>query len=241
MVELAFILLATVVSWPPALTKKCCMSEPFPTGLPRADKITPKSVRTLHEGSREKVSKYFTALYLLYSISCLQLRTLAGRHVVGVFVVEDLGSFILFFAHALSFNRLLIASLAPLIAVVEAFSSSIARNLGHGKSVQRVWSAKPIGIALLLAARTEALPIYFDGHHLGSVDCWLCQIFIKPLGTTLPSFRGLLRVEAWVFSSWRLYVAEVFLTVTSTTARCGPAFGELSGGNWIGRSHFYSY
>jgi len=119
MVELAFILLATVVSWPPALTKKCCMSEPFPTGLPRADKITPKSVRTLHEGSREKVSKYFTALYLLYSISCLQLRTLAGRHVVGVFVVEDLGSFILFFAHALSFNRLLIASLAPLIAVVE--------------------------------------------------------------------------------------------------------------------------
>jgi len=95
----------------------------------------------------------------------------------------------------------LIASLAPLIAVVEASSSSIARNLGHGKSVQRVWSAKPIGIALLLAARTEALPIYFDGRHLGSVDCWLCQIFTRSLGTTLPSFRSLLRVEAWVFSS----------------------------------------
>ena len=120
---------------------------------------------------------------------------------VGGFVAEDLGGFILFFAHALYFTSLLIASLAPLIAVVEASSSSIARNLGHGKSVLRVWSAKPIGIALLLAARTEALPIYFDGHHLGSVDYWLCQLFTRSLGAALPSFRGLLRVEAWVSSS----------------------------------------
>ena len=67
--------------------------------------------------------------------------------------------------------------------------------------MQQAWSAVPFGIVLLLVAGTEALPMYFDGHHLGSVDYWLCQLFTRSLGAALPSFRGLLRVEAWVSSS----------------------------------------
>jgi len=40
-------------------TKKALRSELFPTGLPRARKITPKSVRTLHEGGGQKSPKVF--------------------------------------------------------------------------------------------------------------------------------------------------------------------------------------
>ena len=139
---------------------------------------------------------------------------------------------------AYSRKSLLIASLAPLIAVVDP---SNTRNRGPGEFVQQARSAKPLGLLYCLRPKLKSCQFIFDGRLLGSVDCWLCQIFTRSLGTTLPSFRGLLRVEAWVFSSWRLYAAEVFLTATSTTARCGPAFGELSGGNWIGRSHSHCF
>ena len=127
------------------------------------------------------------------------------------------------------FSGILIACLVPLIPVDSVSAERVIE--ASANLCDKSGSANLLGAALQFGARTEVLPIYFDGHHLGSVDCWLCQIFIKPLGTTLPSFRGLLRVEAWVFSSWGLYVTEMFLTVTSTMARCGPAFGELSGGN----------
>jgi hypothetical protein len=40
---------------------------------------------------------------------------------------------------------------------------------------------------------------FLGGRHLGSVDCWLCQIFTRSLGTTLPSFR-VLRVTRCGFS-----------------------------------------
>ena len=53
-----------IVSWPAPLTRKRDTSEPFPPLLPRAHKITPKSVPTLHEGSGKRDSKYSTALYL---------------------------------------------------------------------------------------------------------------------------------------------------------------------------------
>ena len=43
------------------------------------------------------------------------------------------------------------------------------------------------------------------GHHLGSVDCWLCQIFTRSLGTTLSSFR-VLRVTRRGFSPPESYM-----------------------------------
>jgi hypothetical protein len=60
------------------------------------------------------------------------------------------------------------------------------------------------------------------------------QIF----GDNSAEFPRFTRDEACVFSSWRLHAAEVLATATSGIARCGPAFGELSGGNWISRLRY---
>ena len=51
-----------------------------------------------------------------------------------------------------------------------------------------------IALRLYLWSATEVLLISISGQHLGSVDCWLRQIFTRSLGTVLLSIRAFMRV-----------------------------------------------
>ena len=75
-------------------TKNAFRSEQFPTGLPRAHKIGPKSIRTIHEGGGQKSPKVFYCslpainrrLFLVYALSGLVCELVATP-------AEDLGGF----------------------------------------------------------------------------------------------------------------------------------------------------
>ena len=216
-----------VVSWPRFRTKKGDTSEPFPTLLPRAHKINPKSVPTLHEGSGKRDSKYSTTLYLPKYFQIFKrvglLQSLGGSFGCTLRMLSSLG--------------ILLACLVPLIPVDRLPAERVIEALATlcNKSEPQILCELLFNLGPELKPRRFIL----TGTIWGLWITGFCYIFTKPLGTTLLSFRSLLRVEAWVFSSWRLYATEMFLMATSTMARCGPAFGELSGGNWIGRLHFY--
>jgi hypothetical protein len=132
---------------------------------------------------------------------------------------------------------LLIACLVPLIAAGEGGKPLYWCGRGHGESVVLV----QVGLAYILKRRllashlllyAELKPFHlFGGHHLGSVDCWLCQIFTRSLGTILSSFR-VLRVTRRGFSPPEGYMQRTcFRRQRRSWLVCGLGLGELSGGN----------
>ena len=106
---------------------------------------------------------------------------------------------------------LLIACLVPLIAAGEGGKPLYWCYRGPGESVVSVqvglaYILKRCLLAPHLLLYAELKPFHlFGGHHLGSVDCWLCQIFTRSLGTILPSFR-VLRVTRRGFSPPESYM-----------------------------------
>jgi hypothetical protein len=129
-------------------TKIAQPPRPFPTGQPRAGKIKPKSVRTLHEESRTRIlsvsncSLPNTNVLVNYSVS------VAGWHIHRRLRLVNLGGVTTILRVCSLFPQLLvanictnwlwpssflIASLVPLIAVGEV-KSSLARRRGLGKS-----------------------------------------------------------------------------------------------------------
>lgn len=132
---------------------------------------------------------------------------------------------------------LLTACLVPLIAAGEGGKPLCWCCRGPGESVVSV----QVGLAYILKRRllashlllyAELKPFHlFGGHHLGSVDCWLCQIFTRSLGTILSSFR-VLRVTRRGFSPPESYMQRKCLRRQRRSwLVCGLGLGELSGGN----------
>jgi len=89
-------------------------------------------------------------------------------------------------------SSLLIASLVTLIAVGKV--NSLPRLRGLGYSALQAKAAALYWVALAPVVGTEALPIYFDGHHLGSVDCWLSPTIHQIFGDNSAKFP---RLAAW--------------------------------------------
>jgi hypothetical protein len=84
------------------------------------------------------------------------------------------------------------------VAYVEAL---VIPEYGCGWAGAYIYKAISLGVAPVPVLGSEAPSIHFGGHHLGSVDCWPCQIFARSLGAILPSFRVFTRDEAWISSS----------------------------------------
>jgi hypothetical protein len=90
-------------------------------------------------------------------------------------------------------------------------------------------------LRLYLWSTPEVLPISMSGHNLGSVDCWLCQIFTRSLGTALPSIRAL---SVWRGMGFLLLRGVCSGLVTGgnagqaplRTAPWGTQWGQL---NWL--------
>jgi hypothetical protein len=92
-----------------------------------------------------------------------------------------------------------------------------------------------LALRLYFQLTAEVLPISMSGQHLGSVDYWLCQLFIKSLGTAASNYRA---------SCARLGVGFLLLRraccglvtggnagqVSLRTASWGTQWGQL---NWL--------
>jgi hypothetical protein len=191
----------------------------FPPPQPRARKIKPKNVRTLHERSSKRSKFTFTASEpIIQPLGNLQriIIGLASRRTIGGYPPDPSAALTrrywspIFCPTGPWPSSLLIACPVPLIARREAKPFTL-RPRGPGGSVLRV----QVGLAYILKRRlcashlrlfAELKPFHlFGGHHLGSVDCWLCQIFTRSLGTILPSIR-VLRVTRRGFSPPESYM-----------------------------------
>jgi hypothetical protein len=96
--------------------------------------------------------------------------------------------------------------------------------------------AAPLVLRPCLRSAPEVPLTSMSGHHMGSVDSWLCQNIHQIFGgcpAGYPRFgvlsrRGLPPLET------RMYRA-CFGRQRPSSDRCGPRLEELSGGNWNGR------
>lgn len=99
----------------------------------------------------------------------------------------------------------MLASLVSQIAAGDVNSGRRAiRGSANADPLQRRAKAyilkRRVALRLYLRLATEVLLISISGQHLGSVDCWLCQIFTRSLGTALLSIRAFMCVTRRGFS-----------------------------------------
>jgi hypothetical protein len=219
----------------------------FPPPQPRARKIKPKSVRTLHEGGSKKIQIYFYCLWTpLKPFGQPKQVLLLGRRVVRI-----LGAFVHSRActppQALAFhqllNRLWPMSLdclpcsldcgwrrweTPLLVLSRPWQLCC---IGAGRPSLYI-EAAPFGVSPVLVRGTEALSFIWRA------SFGVCGLLALPnihqiFGDNPVKFPRFSRDKAWVFSSWELYATEVFSAATSVTARLrtrswGTQWGQLN-------------